>query len=176
MTLDTVIQSLLLLPLWGAAAEGIPGPSYQLVAGARPDTLLVRFIPEGTQPFTLLPARTLSGTAQRALPTLTCLESGARVTPDQPIKCRELSWQITLKPVPATGADASAQQNLYFPQGGWLVTEWGDFPRQQGAGPGLSAGWPVQPPARHEGAAADPALRPARDNPVAAGIPSANSS
>ncbi|ATL97056.1 hypothetical protein CK910_00100 [Aeromonas sp. CA23] len=136
MTLDTVIQSLLLLPLWGAAAEGIPGPSYQLVAGARPDTLLVRFTPEGTQPFTLLPARTLSGTTQRALPTLTCLESGARVTPDQPIKCRELSWQITLKPVPATGADASAQQNLYFPQGGWLVTEWGDFPRQQGAEPG----------------------------------------
>lgn len=68
MTLDTVIQSLLLLPLWGAAAGGIPGPSYQLVAGARPDTLLVRFTPEGTQPFTLLPARTLSGTAQRALP------------------------------------------------------------------------------------------------------------
>jgi hypothetical protein len=50
MTLDPAIQSLLLLPLWGAAAEGAPGPSDQLMASARPDTLLVRVIPEGMQP------------------------------------------------------------------------------------------------------------------------------
>ncbi|MEN9533788.1 MAG: hypothetical protein RIQ83_3012 [Pseudomonadota bacterium] len=48
MTLDPVIQSLLLLPLWGAAAEGAPGPSDQLMA--RPAPLLVRVTPEGTQP------------------------------------------------------------------------------------------------------------------------------
>ncbi len=48
MTLDPVIQGLLLLPLWGAAAEGAPGPSDQLMA--RPDTLLLRVIPEGTPP------------------------------------------------------------------------------------------------------------------------------
>lgn len=136
MTLPPIIQSLLLLPFWGAAVEVPPGPSYQLMASAKPDTLLIRFSPEGTQPFTLLPARTLRGTPQQGLPALTCLESGARVKPGQPIRCRELSWQVTLKPVPATGADASAQQSLYFPQGGWLVTEWGNFPRQQGAQPG----------------------------------------
>ncbi|MDM5114177.1 hypothetical protein [Aeromonas salmonicida] len=136
MPLPPVIQSLLLLPFWGAAVEAPPGPGYQLMASAKPDTLLIHFTPEGTQPFTLLPARTLRGTPQQGLPALTCLESGARVKPGQPIRCRELSWQVTLKPVPATGADASAQQSLYFPQGGWLVTEWGNFPRQQGAQPG----------------------------------------
>lgn len=136
MTLPPIIQSLLLLPFWGAAVKVPPGPSYQLMASAKPDTLLIRFSPEGTQPFTLLPARTLRGIPQQGLPALTCLESGARVKPGQPIRCRELSWQVTLKPVPATGADASAQQSLYFPQGGWLVTEWGNFPRQQGAQPG----------------------------------------
>lgn len=126
----------MLLPLWGAAAEAPPGPSYQIMASAKPGTLLVRFTPEGTKPFTLLPTRTLAGTGQQRLPVLTCLENSARVEPDQPIRCNELSWQVTLKPVPATGVDASAQQNLYFSEGSWLITEWGDFPRQQGAQPG----------------------------------------
>lgn len=136
MTLPPIIQSLLLLPFWGAATDTAPGPSYHLMASAKPDTLLVRFVPEGTKPFTLLPARIGRGIQQQGLPTLTCLKSGARVARDQPIRCRELSWQVTLNPVPAAGADASAQQSIYFPDGGWLLTEWGNFPRQQGAKPG----------------------------------------
>ncbi|MFQ2182202.1 hypothetical protein ACK33W_12980 [Aeromonas veronii] len=132
MSRHITLFALWLLPLWACAGNDANGPRYHIEQGASANVLQVRLTMQGKPPFTLLPARQLPGSAAPASPTLVCLANNQSVALNQPFSCKEIGWQLTLTPAPALGADASAQQSLLFAPDQWLLTEWGNFVRQQG--------------------------------------------
>ncbi|MEM0550595.1 MULTISPECIES: hypothetical protein [Aeromonas] len=133
MSRHITLFALWLLPLWACASDNGSGPRYLVEQGASANVLQVRLTMQGEPPFTLLPARQLPGSATPASPALVCLADNQPVALNQPFSCKEVGWQITLTLAPALGADASAQQSLLFAPDQWLLTEWGNFVRQQGS-------------------------------------------
>ena len=131
MSRHITLFALWLLPLWACASDNASGPRYLVEQGASANVLQVRLTMQGEPPFTLLPARQLPGSAEPTL-ALVCLADNQPVALNQPFSCKEVGWQIALTLAPTQGADASAQQSLLFAPDQWLLTEWGNFVRQQG--------------------------------------------
>lgn len=133
MSRHITLFALWLLPLWACAGNDANGPRYLVERGASANVLQVRLTMQGEPPFTLLPARQLPGSATPVSSALVCLADNQPIALNQPFSCKEVGWQVTLTLAPTQGADASAQQSLLFAPDQWLLTEWGNFVRQQGS-------------------------------------------
>ncbi|WAG06842.1 hypothetical protein NRZ30_17585 [Aeromonas jandaei] len=133
MSRHITLFALWLLPLCACASDNASGPRYLVEQGASANVLQVRLTMQGEPPFTLLPTRYLPGSATPASPALVCLADNQPVALNQPFSCKEVGWQVALTLAPTQGADASTQQSLLFAPDQWLLTEWGNFVRQQGS-------------------------------------------
>ncbi|WP_163835396.1 M1 family metallopeptidase [Spartinivicinus ruber] len=85
--------------------------------------------------FVLEPSREVSSSANPSTLNIGCLTSEKSKTTIQfgkPIDCQSLQWQVQFKKLQNNQYNASSQQNIYSPEGWWLLFEWGNLPRIAG--------------------------------------------
>lgn len=83
--------------------------------------------------FTLMLPRIMpnqSGHSNQSLPIQCVNDNDTKtVTYDEPISCKQLTWDVSFKSTNSHDSDVSEQNNLFSQAGWWVLFEWNAVPR-----------------------------------------------